>query len=194
VNGCSNTVTYYDYIDIYEVPVASFIFDPVTATTLDTDVDFTDYSTNASGWIWTFDSYGSSTDQNPNFVFPDLAGSYDVTLIAVSDNGCRDTLTKTLNIHQDQLIFVPNVITPDGDTFNEVFTPYFTGIDLYDYHLTIFNRWGEIIFESYNLAAGWNGTYGGEIVEDGVYIWHITTADIATDDKLEFFGHVTLIK
>lgn len=194
VNGCSNTVTYYDYIDIYEVPVANFIFDPVTATTLDTDVDFTDYSTNASGWIWTFDSYGSSTDQNPNFVLPDLAGSYDVTLIAVSDNGCRDTLTKTIHIHQDQLIFVPNVITPDGDTFNEVFTPYFTGIDIYDYHLTIFNRWGEIIFESYNLAGGWNGTYGGEIVEDGVYIWHITTADIATDDKLEFFGHVTLIK
>ncbi|NOQ71465.1 MAG: T9SS type B sorting domain-containing protein [Crocinitomix sp.] len=194
LNGCSNSVTYYDYIDVFEVPVANFVFDPVATTTLDTEVDFTDYSVNASAWIWTFDSFGNSTDQNPNFIFPDQEGSYDVTLIAVSDNGCRDTITKTLNIHQEQLIFVPNAITPDGDTYNEIFKPYFTGIDIYDYHLTIYNRWGEILFESYNLATGWNGTFGGEIVEDGVYIWHITTADIATDDKLEFFGHVTVIK
>ncbi|MFT5821827.1 MAG: gliding motility-associated-like protein [Crocinitomix sp.] len=193
-NGCSNSVTYYDYIDVFEVPIANFVFDPVTTTTLDTEVDFTDYSSGASGWIWTFDSHGNSTDQNPSFIFPDQEGSYDVTLIAVSDNGCRDTITKTVNIYQEQLIFVPNVITPDGDTYNEIFKPYFTGIDIYDYHLTIYNRWGEILFESYNLAGGWNGTYAGELVEDGVYIWHITTADIATDDKLEFFGHVTVVK
>ena len=194
LNGCSNSVTYYDYIDVFENPTANFVFDPVTITTIDTEVDFTDYSTNASAWIWTFDSYGNSNDQNPNFEFPDEQGSYDVTLIVLSDNGCPDTITKTVTINQDQLIFVPNAITPDGDLFNEVFKPYFTGIDIYDYHLTIYNRWGETLFVSYNLATGWNGTYGGEIVEDGVYIWHITTADIATDEKLEFFGHVTIVK
>ncbi len=194
VNGCTNSVTYYDYIDIYEVPVANFVFDPAVTTTLDTEVDFTDYSSNADGWDWRFDSYGNSSDQNPSFTFPDQEGAYEVTLIAISDDGCRDTITKTLNIHQEQLIFVPNTITPDGDTYNEVFKPYFTGIDIYDYHLTIYNRWGETLFESYNVAGGWNGTFGGEIVADGVYIWHITTADIATDDKLEFFGHVTVVK
>ena len=75
-----------------------------------------------------------------------------------------------------------------------MFTPYFTGIDIYDYHLTIYNRWGEILFESYNLATGWNGTYGGEIVPDGVYIWTVETADVATDKRLELNGHVTVIK
>lgn len=192
-NGCSNSATYYDYIDVYEVPIANFIFDPIIATTIDAKVDFTDYSTSAGGWIWDFDSFGSSTDQNPSFVFPDQAGAYEVTLIAVSDNNCRDTITKVLNIQQEQLIFVPNTITPDGDSFNEVFKPYFTGIDIYDYHLIIYNRWGEPVFESYNLSGGWNGTFGGEIVNSGVYVWHITTADIATDEKLEFFGHVTVL-
>lgn len=193
-NGCSATATYYDYIEVYPLPTANFIFDPINPTTIDTEVDFTDYSINADAWIWDFGGYGNSTDQNPSFIFPEQEGTYDVTLIAITDKGCRDTITKRITVNQEQLIFVPNVITPDGDLFNEVFTPYFTGIDIYDYHLTIYNRWGETLFESYNLATGWNGTYGGELVQDGVYIWHITTAEIATDKKLEFHGHVTLVK
>jgi len=117
-----------------------------------------------------------------------------VRLIAYSPEGCTDEIIKPITVNQEQLIFVPNAITPDGDLFNEVFTPYFTGIDIYDYHLTIYNRWGEIMFESFNLATGWNGTYGGEIVKEGVYTWHIVTAEISTDKKLEFVGHVTVIK
>ncbi|NOQ71463.1 MAG: PKD domain-containing protein [Crocinitomix sp.] len=193
-NGCSNTAVYYDFIEVYELPTANFIFDPLNPSTLDSEVDFTDYSINADAWIWNFGGFGNSTDQNPSFIFPEVEGTYNVTLIAVTVNGCTDTITKSITINQEQLIFVPNAITPDGDTFNEVFKPYFTGIDIYDYHLTIYNRWGEKMFESYNLATGWNGTYGGELVQDGVYIWHITTAEIATDKKLEFHGHVTVVK
>ncbi|NOQ71464.1 MAG: PKD domain-containing protein [Crocinitomix sp.] len=194
VGGCFTTFVAYDFIEVYEVPTANFIFNPVNPTTLDPEVDFTDYSISADGWLWDFGGFGTSTDENPTFIFPEQEGIYDITLTVITDNGCTNTITKSITVNQEQLIFVPNVITPDGDTFNEVFKPYFTGIDIYDYHLTIYNRWGEIMFESYNLATGWNGTFGGDLVQDGVYIWHITTAEIATDKKLEFHGHVTVVK
>lgn len=194
VNGCAATAVYSDYIDVYALPTANFTFSPNAPSTLDTQVDFTDLSTNAVAWEWQFDSFDSSTDQHPSIIFPPTTGTYQVRLVAFSEEGCSDTIYKPVIVNQEQLIFVPNAITPDGDLFNEVFKPYFTGIDIYDYHLTIYNRWGEIIFESYNLATGWNGTYGGEIVKEGVYVWHIVTADSATDNKLEFHGHVTVIK
>lgn len=194
VGGCFTILPKIDYITVFPNPVASFIYSPYNPSTINSEVDFTDFSTNADTWEWSFGAIGTSGIQNPTYVFPEEAAAYPVQLIVNTIEGCADTLVKIVTIFQEQLIFVPNVITPDGDQFNEIFTPYFTGIDIYDYHLTIYNRWGEILFESYNLATGWNGTYGGEIVPDGVYIWTVETADVSTDKRFEFSGHVTVIK
>ncbi len=194
VGGCFTVLSFTNYITVHPNPVASFIYSPSNPSTINSEVRFTDYSTDADLWEWSFGAIGNSTQENPTFIFPEIAGEYPVELIVTTNEGCADTLIKIVTVYQEQLIFVPNVITPDGDQFNEVFTPYFTGIDSYDYHLTIYNRWGEILFESYNLATGWNGTYGGEIVPDGVYIWTVETADVATDKRFEFNGHVTVIK
>lgn len=194
MNGCTATTAYYGYVDVYALPVADFDFSPSVTTTLDTEIDFTDRSTGASNWNWTFDDFGNSSDENPTFVFPTQQGTYEITLLVTTTNGCQDAITKVLTIYEEQLIYVPNTITPDGDPYNQVFLPYFTGIDVYDFHMTLYNRWGEIIFESYDVTKGWNGTYGGEIVPAGVYVWHITTADIATDKKLEYYGHVTVLR
>lgn len=193
-NGCSSSATYNDYINVYPIPNANFSLNPNPVTTNNPVVEFEDLSDGADSWLWIFGEEGTAFESDPTFSFPPFEGTHDVQLIITSEYGCKDSITKVLRVNQEQLIFVPNTITPDGDAFNEVFKPYMTGIDIYDYHLTIFNRWGEIIFESYDLSKGWNGTYGGEIVQDDVYIWQITTADIATDKKLEFNGHVTVIK
>lgn len=193
-NGCSSSATYNDYIDVYPAPTANFSMNPNPTTTNNPVVEFTDLSTGANAWEWHFEGAGSSMSADPIITFPANQGNYDAQLIITSDQGCKDSITKVVTVNQEQLIFVPNTITPDGDTYNEVFKPYMTGIDIYDYQLTIFNRWGEIVFVSYDLSKGWNGTYGGEIVQDGVYIWQIIASDIATDKKLEFNGHVTVIK
>jgi len=61
--------------------------------------------------------------------------------------------------------------------------------------MIIFNRWGEIIFESYNAQVGWDGTYGnGEICQDGVYVWQIYFGEEISDKKQTIRGHVTLLK
>jgi gliding motility-associated-like protein len=94
------------------------------------------------------------------------------------------------------IYYIPNIMTPDGDQFNESFKPIFTsGYDMYDYHLTIFNRWGEIIFESYDTEYGWNGHYGdGGLVQDGVYIWQIDFKESMSDRRHIKRGHVTVLK
>ena len=87
--------------------------------------------------------------------------------------------------------YVPNAFTPDGDYANQTFQPVFTsGYDPYDYHLQIFNRWGEIVFESYNAARGWDGHYGdGGLVDDGVYVWVIEFKDALSDKRYKNTGH-----
>ena len=92
--------------------------------------------------------------------------------------------------------FIPNAFTPDGDPLNHSFLPVFTsGFDPQDYHLLIFNRWGEVIFESYNSANGWDGNYAsGEPVADGVYVYAIDFGDLLSDERYEVRGHVTLLR
>ncbi|MDA7804157.1 PKD domain-containing protein, partial [Crocinitomix sp.] len=193
-NGCTNSTTYFDYINVYDIPEADFGYTPNSVTTINPEVSFINLSTGETSWNWNFADLAGSNEENPAFIFPEVEGDYPVTLIVESEFGCADTITKIIRVNQEQLIFVPNIITPDGDAFNEVFKPYFTGVDIYNYHLTIHNRYGEIIFESYDLSKGWNGAYGGEIVQDGVYIWHIITSEITTDKKLEYHGHVTVLR
>lgn len=194
-NNCVATLTKTDFIEVYNQPIADFEFEPETTTELKTEIDFMDRSFGPETWEWIFDTEGSSTEQNPSFFFPrDVADIYDVTLMVSNADGCADTITKSVKIAEEYMIYVPNTITPDGDTYNEVFKPYFRGIDIYNYSLRIYNRWGELLFESYDPSKGWDGTYGGEVVQTGVYIWHISTDEIETDRKIEHQGHVTVLR
>ena len=93
------------------------------------------------------------------------------------------------------IFYVPNTFTPDFDNFNQTFQPVFTsGFDPFDYTLLIFNRWGEVLFESHNAEVGWDGTYGGELMQDGTYTWKIEFKTTATDERRMAVGHVNLIK
>ncbi len=193
-NGCSNAVTYTDYMNIQELPDADFNFEPFAPTTLDPTVNFINNSFGETSVFWTFENTGTSDEENPTISFPREAGTYDVTLEAFASNGCTQSISKTVTVYEEPKIYAPNVFTPDGDTYNEVFLPYLAGNDVYNYHLTIFNKWGEIMFESYDQTKGWDGTYGGVLVQNGTYIWQITTADIRTDEKRVYNGHVTILK
>jgi gliding motility-associated-like protein len=92
---------------------------------------------------------------------------------------------------------VPNSFTPDGDQFNQVFVPIFSSaVDQSSYHLSIFDRWGELIFESFDLQVGWDGTYkvNQGMVQDGMYIWKIDFKLKKNDDRRLVTGHVNVLK
>ena len=95
----------------------------------------------------------------------------------------------------DVLFYVPNAFTPDNDDFNPTFQPVFTaGYDPYDFELLIYNRWGEVIFESHDASVGWDGTYGGKLVAQGTYTWKIEFKTLYTDERISVDGHVNLLK
>ena len=174
--GCENTVTYDNYIDIVPQPIAAFLYSPDDITVNDTEVDFTNESMYADSYIWDFGDGTGSEAEHPSHLYPAVGNKeYRIRLRAISDYGCEDMVEQYITIKDALLYFIPNTFTPDGNSFNDEFKPvFYSGIDIYNYHLMMFNRWGEMVFESYDATYGWDGTYGDMgLVEDGVYVWRI---------------------
>jgi len=198
IYGCVYVATIQDIIEAKPVPNAEFTFTDNPATIFETTVGMQDQSTgDVVNWYW--DSPGStpmsSSAQNPTLTFPPgEVGQYPVTLIVYTDFGCTDTVMHEMNIVPDVIIFAPNTFTPDGNEFNQEWTYYISGIDVYDFVIYIFDRWGEVVWESHDPSVSWDGTYKGHIVPQGTYSWRATAKDVVNDNVREFFGHVNVIR
>jgi gliding motility-associated-like protein len=141
----------------------------------------------------------TSTEENPTHTYPSEGGEYDVLLTAYSENGCIDTAWSKIIVKEDLVFYVPNTFTPDGDNYNELFLPVFTsGFDPQEYSFYIFNRWGEIVFESHDATVGWDGSYGNngevQLVQDGTYTWLIRYRTLETLGFRKVTGHVNIIR
>jgi len=200
VNGCFNEATITDYITVDQTPIASFEWDPTTDLYVwDTFVSFTNTSEYADTYEWQFG--GSSvihTTENTAYTFPPDGGNlvYDVILTVYNSLGCSDMATTTFDIKDPIIFYVPNIFTPDGDEYNETFQPVFNnGVNPYEFRMTIYNRYGEIVFETYNYDKGWDGTYGNQgLVQDGTFVWQIEFQENKTDKRHKHHGHVTILK
>ena len=195
--GCTNTMTKSNYICVAPDPVAKFYTDPNELSTFISKANMTNVTIGATSYEWNFgDNTGNSTETNPSHEFPNDEGkTYTITLIATSDIGCVDTTTETITVIEDLIYYVPNTFTPDADNFNETFLPVFTsGYDPQDYVLLIFDRWGEILFESHNAKVGWDGTFNGKMTPDATYIWKISFKLKNKDERQEHIGNVNLLR
>jgi gliding motility-associated-like protein len=164
-------------------------------------VNFNNTTTGASNYLWNFgDNSTTSTLEEPSHNYSgNNVGNYLITLIAYSPLGCTDTAYATIQIQEELIFYVPNTFTPDNDNYNQTFQPVFTsGFDPYDYTLLIFNRWGEIVFESHDATVGWDGSYGSngeiEMVQDGTYTWKIEFKTNKNDERKMVIGHVNILK
>jgi len=118
-----------------------------------------------------------------------------VQLIVTNALGCSDTGYVTIVVQEDIIFYVPNSFTPNDDDFNGVFIPIITsGIDTKDYAFSIFNRWGELVFEAKEISEGWDGTYKGVRCQDGTYTWSLKFKSKYNDGVFEHNGHVTLVR
>lgn len=122
-------------------------------------------------------------------------GTQTVCLTVTSQEGCVNQICKNITFKEEFIIFVPNTFTPDGDEFNNYFLPVVPeGMELDDYTLTIYDRWGEVLFESHDVHFGWDGTYHNEIVKEGVYIWTIVAKGGEDKKNYRFEGHVNMLR
>ncbi len=198
--GCNAVYGIADFVTVRDVPIADFDVDPSSGTGLGDyrEVSFINQSQFATSYEWDFgDGSPISTNVNETHIFPEGTGIYNVKLTAYDDLMiCSDIKRLDVKIQEQILYFIPNTFTPDGDTYNETFSPVFTsGVDPYNFHLTIFNQWGEVIFETYNKEIGWDGTYGnGKLVQDGTYIWQLEFKELSSDKRHVDNGHITILK
>ena len=192
-DGCPMDTSISNAFEVYPVPVADFNWDPNEGSViLNNTITFNNTSIGGSSYQWNFGDGTTSTSWNYFHTYQD-SGSYVVQLIVENDYGCSDTTQGLVLIHEEFFIFVPNAFTPDGDQHNNTFLPIISGHDPYSYELLIFNRWGELIFESRNSEVGWDGTYNGGIVQDGSYIWKI---NVKTNRNIRrnYIGHVNVLR
>jgi gliding motility-associated-like protein len=194
-NGCPNSITYEDMVCAYNVPIAGFVVnDPIQYSDVNEFI-FENLTVFGYTYHWDFGDGMTSNAVHPAHSYPIERNIYQVMLVATNEAGCSDTTFLSVQVKERLIFYVPNTFTPDGNTRNEEFKPIFTaGYDKYTYELAIFNRWGEILFESYNDDFGWDGTYGGNVMPDGTYIWRIRFKNLDDEDYQEYYGHVNLLR
>ena len=197
LDGCTNSFTATDYISVTAPPVAMFSADPQVTDIYNTFINFTNESIGGEEFTWSFgDGSENEIGYNASHEYSSEAGgTYIVTLVASSGEGCRDTISLVVQINDDLIFYVPNTFTPDEDPFNPIFIPIFgSGLDASDYKLIIFNRWGEVVFETRDVFEGWNGTYRGQPVKDGTYVWTLEFLETMSDKRHKYNGHVNVLR
>ena len=198
-NNCSSTLSFNNWVMVYEVPLANFSFSPETTTILNPAIDFHNLSTGnnivITNWAFGDSAQSTSSEFSPSFLYPDV-GSYTIQLVEINTNGCRDTVYQTLVIEPDFTLYVPNAFSPNDDGKNEIFIPQGIGIDTKGYGFWIFDRWGNMIFFTDDLSKGWNGTVqgvGSEPVQEDTYVWKLKCKTYKGDKK-QLSGHVTVVR
>ncbi|TSJ42483.1 gliding motility-associated C-terminal domain-containing protein [Fluviicola chungangensis] len=195
LNGCAATFTKVNFICIHPKADASFTPSPYEATITHPEIHFINTSSNATSYAWNFGDGGNSVAFSPTYTYDEVPSNYVVKLTATNAFGCSDTAKVIVRILDELIYYVPNSFTPNGDEHNNTFQPVFTsGFDPYSFKLLIFNRWGETVFESKDAKVGWDGTYNGMLVQEGIYTWTVSFKDPDTDKKYTANGHLTLVK
>lgn len=190
--GCTKTAE--TTVVVYPEPEAAITASPAELSVSNTEVHLqAGESGNDNSWYYN----GQVISQSANFsyTFPGQPGSYRVDLVVENEYGCLDSTYKVFLIKEELIFYVPNAFTPDGDEYNNGFQPVITsGMDMNSYQLLIYNRWGELIFESYDPLTGWDGTYAGALCMNGIYTWQIQFKSQYTDERYVYNGHVQLIR
>jgi gliding motility-associated-like protein len=198
LDGCVYDTVFTGMIVVHDYPVANFTWSPFLAPMFNPEINFVNMSSpDAVVYNWVFEDGDPavSGEEDPIVTFPiGEVDDYLVSLIVYNEAGCRDSVSKEVSVVSDVILYAPNSFTPDGDKFNEIWRVYIDGVDIMDFDLFIFNRWGEVMWESHDINAGWNGTYGGKLVPEGTYIWMIKATDGVSDKKYEFSGHINVLR
>jgi gliding motility-associated-like protein len=186
-------------VKINPAPNADFSASAYVANIPNDPIQFTNMSTGANSYYWNFGDGGFTNLANPSHNYVTV-GFYTVSLIAINQFNCRDTANREIKVISD--IQFPNVFTPNpnggngggynpANYDNDIFFPYTSGVT--EYKLLIFNRWGELIFQSDDINIGWDGYFNGKLCQQDAYVWK---ADVKFFDGRTYnkTGNVTLLR
>jgi gliding motility-associated-like protein len=195
--GCTAQTTYTDGVCIFANPAASFQASDYLLDSNQPLVSLTNNSLNAISYAWYFGDGQTSFATEPQHMYPNAVATYTIQLVAFNEVNCTDTSSNTISVVEDLSIFVPNSFTPNNDENNQQFLPILSaGFKSNTYHLLVFNRWGDLVFETRDPAVGWDGYEGisSKPCQDGTYTWKISVVIAASQETKVFTGHVNLLR
>jgi gliding motility-associated-like protein len=201
--GCDTTLN--STVDVYPIPVADFRPSPDNYTTAALPRFAFNNKSSVANVLnstiitneWDFGdlliSTDTSTELNPSYYYSTDTGSYVVTLNVTTNHGCTNSFSYPVVVGPDLIVFIPNAFTPDnaGPSFNEGFKAIISGDKSME--LTIFNRWGEIMFQTTDKNKEWDGTYKGLPVQQDVYAYSLKVTSL-NDDPYTYSGTITLVR
>jgi len=206
--GETSEIQRSDYITIYGRPFADFLVSTRVVFIPDQQAIFRNLSDNANIYSWDFGDGSTSTEENPRHAYTE-EGFYDITLIASNDFGCVDTLFRAAEVEaiSGGQVNTPNAFTPsldgssggevaeggmtDPSRINDVFLPRLEGVERF--RMFIYNKWGELIFQSESQTKGWDGYYKNRLAPAGVYVYKLELRFSDGQDVVRV-GDVTLIR
>ncbi len=189
---CSNSISLSGYIEANETPTADFEAAPQETVLEEPTIYFTEKSTSGDmlTYSWDFGDNNTSTEQSPSNKYNDV-GIYLVKLLVTTINGCESGMEKEVIIHPNFIVYAPTAFTPNGDGLNDVFE--LKGVGINKFLLQIYSRWGELMFESKSLEDKWDGTYDGDLVPTGTYVYSIYYTSMINREYTKQ-GSVTVVR
>ncbi|MDC3252661.1 PKD domain-containing protein [Crocinitomicaceae bacterium] len=195
--GCIDTLTLLqsDLVNVNEAPTAGFSVTPERTDICASEVQMIDASEGGENYFYWFDDstfFSNGVEANPihQYLYP---GSHYPMQVVTNEWGCKDTAYSLLFI-EPFAMFIPNAFTPDGDNFNNTFKA-FSDFYIDEWHLKIYNRWGQLLYETFDINEHWDGTFNGDYVPDGSYGYTLQyrTCEPLNPDR-EFSGHINVIR
>jgi gliding motility-associated-like protein len=195
--GCKALPIKISDLEIHDSPKANFSF-PDEIYISDPKIQFVNQSSpkESNTYQWQIKNVLDSKEIEPSITFPGI-GKYQITLTATSLYGCKDEITKTIDVKNNFNVFIPNSFSPNFDGINDVFLPVFTkeGINTNYFQMEIFDRWGHLVFTSKDITKGWDGTIANkdESIKEDTYVYKIKYKD-AEGKQYEKIGNITLLR
>ncbi|GHN01364.1 hypothetical protein WSM22_28530 [Cytophagales bacterium WSM2-2] len=198
VTGQVVTTTKTDAIEVYVRAIANFKVTPVLVFIPGGSVYTSNLSQDATSFWWDFGDGETSMEIRPEHVYS-KEGDFTITLVASNSFNCSDTsrMTGVVTARKGGQLLVPNAFTPStngpgaGDGRNDVFLPVMAGITKFE--MLVFNRWGQMVFESRDSSHGWDGYFNGKLCEQDVYMYKLTVT-LESGETLTRTGDINLIR
>ena len=180
--GCVFDFRFPEMITVYPKPDANFLAEPNLVSVLEANVYFENLSIPYVHSYWDF---GDGTTDEVNMdntwhIYTDT-GHFDVSLVVETHDYCRDTITMPIRVYDETGVsYTPTAFNPNStESENRIFRPQIYGMDPMSFHMIIYDRWGEKIYETYNYDKGWDGKVKGKgVAKLGAYPWIIIYRDL----------------
>lgn len=183
-------------IPYYPIAAANFATNPHSSDdclpTL--TLQMTDYSIGLTDAYWHFGDgttapYIAGIPPTHTYATP---GYYTISLRPTDLQACATLYEQTVCLAFENDLLLPNAFSPNADGINDTYRAVGIGIDVFE--LYIYNRWGQLVYSSQDMAEAWDGTYGGKACETGIYAYRATYSTTRSTEMLSLRGNITLLR